>query len=64
MCRLSENHAFVWPGSNDEGGAVAAITTPAPSTRYRTAYDFFSFHTASGANTRTKPSDHSNAGAR
>jgi hypothetical protein len=64
MCRLSENRAFVPPGSNDEGGVAAATTTPPPSTRHGTAYDFFSFHTASGANTSTSPSDHSNAGTR
>ncbi len=33
---------------------------PAPMS----AYEFFSFHTASGANTTTSPNDHSSAGHR
>jgi hypothetical protein len=45
-------------------GAGSRLQSRDPRPFIAGGYDFFSFHTASGANTSTSPSDHSSEGHR
>jgi hypothetical protein len=52
------------PPMHPEVTGIASSMPALPAPSHMSGYDFFSFHTASGANTNTSPSDHSSEGHR